>query len=123
CSRSHSPLLSNRSSLGLTRSDVGAASLAAAGPDVHRGSLNDDFSRFEANREIDRQAIDPLGSALAALSLPLIVASGTCRLAPGRRGREEDAPGSAFPRNRKKPRLPTPPSADEYRSPAPIGPW
>src|SRR5690348_7193443 len=72
--------------LGLTRSDAGAADLAAAGAEAHRGSLQDldslsagaaasdgvihlafnhDFSTYLANCEDDRRAIAALGSPLA----------------------------------------------------------
>lgn len=84
--------------LGLCRSGDKAAALAAAGAEVHRGSLEDlnslkagvarsdgvihlafnhDFSKFAANCEHDRQIIKVLGAALAGSDRPLIVTSGT----------------------------------------------
>ena len=84
--------------LGLTRSDTGAKSLAAAGAEVHRGSIEDlesmrtgaaatdgvihlafmhDFSKFVANCEADRQVIEAIGSVLAGSDRPFIVTSGT----------------------------------------------
>jgi nucleoside-diphosphate-sugar epimerase len=108
--------------LGLARSDAAATSLATAGAEVHRGSLEDldslhsaaaksdgvihtafihDFSKFEANCEIDRRAIEALGAALAGSDRPFLVTSGTALLAPGRIGTEDIVPdldSHPFPR-------------------------
>ena len=109
--------------LGLARSDAGAAALAAAGAGVHRGSLEDleslrggaaaadavihtafdhDFSKYVANCESDRRAIEALGSALAGSDRLLVVTSGTAMaFTPGRLATEDDAPApsSAVPRS------------------------
>src|SRR5882757_6286545 len=90
--------------LGLVRSDAGAATLAATGAEVHRGSLEDhdslaagaracdgvihtafnhDFSKFAANCEMDRRAIQALGAAIAGSDRLLIVTSGTALLTLG----------------------------------------
>jgi nucleoside-diphosphate-sugar epimerase len=60
-------------------------------------AFNHDFSKYQANCEADRQAIEALGSALAGSDRPLVVTSGTALLTPGRLGTEEEeaASGSA----------------------------
>jgi nucleoside-diphosphate-sugar epimerase len=106
--------------LGLARSDAGAKFLVDAGAEVHRGDLeepaslrsgaaisdgvihcafNHDFSKFAANCEMDRHAIEALGTTLAGSDRPLIVTSGTAvAITPGRPTTEDDAPNSPMPR-------------------------
>jgi nucleoside-diphosphate-sugar epimerase len=97
--------------LGLARTDAGAAALEAAGAEVVQGVLEDgvvlsraaaaadgvihtafnhDFSKFADNCELDRRAIQALGEG--AVGKPLLVTSGTARLAPGRLAVETDIP-------------------------------
>jgi nucleoside-diphosphate-sugar epimerase len=97
--------------VGLARSDASAASIATAGAEVQRGSLDDldllrssaasadgvihtafihDFSNFAAAAEADRRAIETIGAALAGSDRPFIVTSGSGGLAPGRLVTEED---------------------------------
>jgi hypothetical protein len=109
--------------LGLARSDAGAKSLVDAGAQVHRGDLEDldslrsgaaisdgvihtafnhDFSKYAANCEPDRHAIEALGSVLVGSDRPLIVTSGTGMVVtPGRLATEDDAPApsSTVPRS------------------------
>jgi nucleoside-diphosphate-sugar epimerase len=106
--------------LGLTRSDAGAQTLKAAGAEVHRGDLEDleslksgakqadgvihlafnhDFSKFAANCETDRRAIEALGSAIVGTGRPLVITSGTAMThTSGRPSTEEDEANSPVPR-------------------------
>lgn len=109
--------------LGLARSEAGAAALAAAGAEVHRGSLQDldslrsgaaqadgvihtafnhDFSKLAENGADEQRAIEAIGAALEGSDRPLIVTSGIALLAPGQAATELTAPrpaSDAFPRN------------------------
>jgi nucleoside-diphosphate-sugar epimerase len=71
----------------------------AADAVIHTAFIHD-FSKFAENCEIDRRAIEALGSALAGSNRPLIVTSGTGLLTPGRLATEDTVrpSGSAIPR-------------------------
>ncbi|RDG37483.1 SDR family oxidoreductase [Streptomyces corynorhini] len=101
--------------VGLARSDASADALAAAGAEVRRGSLDDlDALRetaaasdgvihlafkhdiafagdFQGAVDADRRAVDTLGEALAGSGRPLVVASGTIGVTPGRLATEKDS--------------------------------
>jgi nucleoside-diphosphate-sugar epimerase len=113
-------IAANHQVLGLARSDANAKSLAAAGAEVHPGSLEDleslragaaasdgvihtafihDFANYAASAERDQRAIEALGSALASSDRPLIVTSGTLLLErQGPLATEQDGTSPAFPR-------------------------
>lgn len=117
--------------LGLARTDAAAASLAAAGAEAHRGTVEDldslrsgaassdgvihtafihDFSKFNENCEIDRRAIEALGDALAGSDRPLIVTSGT--------GMGSAGPGRPAIEDHFDPNHPNPRAASEFAAEA-----
>jgi nucleoside-diphosphate-sugar epimerase len=109
--------------LGMARSDDGARSLAAMGAEVLRGTLEDieslkngaagseavihlafnhDFSKFKQNGELDKRAIEAMGSVLASSDRPLIVTAGVAGIATSGQLATEDMD---VPANYRVPRL------------------
>jgi nucleoside-diphosphate-sugar epimerase len=107
--------------IGLSRSDANAKALTAAGAQVHEGTLEDtdslkratqkadgvihlafihDFSKFAENGQIDKRAIEAMGSVLEGSNKPFVVTSGVGLLTPGRLATEDDAArsGDGIPR-------------------------
>ena len=100
--------------IGLARSDASAAALAAAGAQVHRGTLDDldglrsaaaasdgvihlafkhdlAFSGdFQGAAGADRRAVETFGEALAGSDRPFVLASGLLGLTPGKVATERD---------------------------------
>lgn len=100
--------------VGLARSDDAAATITAAGARVHRGALDDlDGLRsaasasdgvihlafkhdlaftgdFQGAADADRSAVEAFADALAGTDRPLVIASGTLGVAPGRVATELD---------------------------------
>ncbi len=105
--------------LGLARSEAAAASLAAVGAEVQRGSLDDldslrsgavasdgvihtafihDFSDYARAAEADRRAIETMGEVLSGSNRPFVVTSGVAVQAPNRLATEEDTKDSNWGR-------------------------
>jgi nucleoside-diphosphate-sugar epimerase len=103
--------------VGLARSDGSAERLEAAGAETHRGSLADpdslragaaeadgvihlayihDFSAMTDSAAADARAIEALGAELAGSGRPLVIASGTLFITPGRVATEADMPNAAL---------------------------
>ena len=100
--------------VGLARSDAAASALTAAGAEVLRGTLDDlDILRdaatasdgvmhlafmhdlafaggFAHAADADRRAVETFGDVLAGSDRPLVIASGTLGIAPGRMATERD---------------------------------
>src|SRR5271166_4230632 len=103
--------------LGLARSDASADALTAAGAEVHRGTLDDlDVLRagagasdgvihlafkhdiafsgdYQGAADADRRAVETFGEALGGTERPLLIASGTLGVMPGRVATERDGHG------------------------------
>jgi nucleoside-diphosphate-sugar epimerase len=107
--------------VGLARSGDAAATIAALGAEVQRGSIEDldvlhdtaagsdavihlafrhDIAftgDFDGAAASDHAAIETFGAALAGTDRPLSIASGTGLLAPGRLATEDDVPAETGP--------------------------
>jgi nucleoside-diphosphate-sugar epimerase len=103
--------------VGLARSDDSAEALTAAGAEVQRGTLDDlDVLRhaaaasdgvihlafkhdiafsgdFQGAADADRRAVDAFGEVLRGSDRPLVIASGTLGVSPGRMATERDGHG------------------------------
>ena len=108
--------------VGLARTDAAADSIASAGALIRQGSLEDldslrhgaseadavihtgfihDFSKFKETCEIDRRAIEAMGTVFQGSSRPLLVTSGAGLQRKGPVGTENDLPiprSAAYPR-------------------------
>ena len=105
-------LAAGHSVVALARSDESAAALAAAGTEVHRGSLDDvgslhagaegsdgvvhlafrhDFSDYAGAGRTERAALEALAGALEGSDRPLLFAAGLALHVPGRAATERDA--------------------------------
>jgi nucleoside-diphosphate-sugar epimerase len=97
--------------LGLARSEESAKAIVAAGGEAHMGTLEDldslrkgialadgviqtafihDFSKFAANAEIDRLAVEAMLGALEGSGKPFVLTSGLLGLKPGHISTEKD---------------------------------
>ncbi|HAB5397339.1 TPA_asm: NAD(P)H-binding protein [Salmonella enterica subsp. enterica serovar Mbandaka] len=103
--------------LGLARNDDSAAKIAKLGAEVVPGSLDDlaslrsaaalaegvvhlgynhDFSQMAAAAKADHAAIETFADVLQGTGGPLLIASGTLGLSPGRVGTEADEPNAGL---------------------------
>ncbi|MCJ1392947.1 hypothetical protein MMC18_005819 [Xylographa bjoerkii] len=99
--------------LGLARSDASAEVITKAGAEPHRGALEDlealqsgaraadgvihlafihDFTDYASATSTDRKAIETMGEAIAGTGKPLIIASGTLMVPPGKLATEDTEP-------------------------------
>jgi nucleoside-diphosphate-sugar epimerase len=104
--------------VGLARSDESAATVAALGAEVRRGSLDDldslragaaesdgvihlgfkhNFADYAGAGRTERAAVTTLGDALEGSGRPFLLASGVALLAPGRLATEQDRPSVTGP--------------------------